>query len=68
VSTPEYGRYLARKFEGLEVILSPNFDGAYSPVFDTVAENLIAAGTKLPITQHRYAPGSERDSMYPSRT
>jgi hypothetical protein len=52
VTRPEYGRYVARKFAGLDVILSPNFDGAYSPVFDTVAENLVAAGTKLPITQH----------------
>lgn len=52
VSTPEYARYIAQRFAGVEAILSPNFDGAYSPVFDTVAENLVAAGTKLPITQH----------------
>lgn len=51
-SAPEFARYITTKFAGVQAILSPNFDGPYSPVFDTVAENLVAAGTRLPITQH----------------
>lgn len=57
VQTPEYARYIVRKFAGMQVILSPNFDDMYKPVYDTVAENLVTAGTKLPLTQH---PGTRK--------
>lgn len=52
VAAPEFARYIAARFFGDHVIFSPNFDGAYVPVLDSVAENLRAATSIHLITQH----------------
>lgn len=52
VSSPEYVRQIVGRFSGDHVIFSPNFDGAYDPVLDTVAENLYALDKRHMITQH----------------
>jgi len=57
VARPEFARYVAARFYGDHVMFSPNFDGMYVPLFDTVAENLRSSTAIHLIAQH---PGTRK--------
>jgi hypothetical protein len=57
VARPEFARYVAARFYGDHVIFSPNFDGPYAPLLDTVAENLRSFTSIHLISQH---PGTRK--------
>jgi hypothetical protein len=65
VAKPDYARYVAARFFGDHVVLSPNFDRAYQPLFDRVAENLRAHTSIHLITQHPNTQDGQNDLYVP---
>lgn len=65
VAKPEYARYVAGRFFGDHVMFSPNFDQAYEPLFDRVAENLRAHTAIHLITQHPNTKDGQNDLYVP---
>ncbi len=65
VATPDYARHVAARFFGDHVIFSPNFDQAYQPLFDRVAENLRANTSLHLITQHPNTQNLQNDLYVP---
>ena len=65
VATVEYGREIAARFFGDHIMFSPDFDKAYEPLFDRVAENLRAYTSIHLITQHPNTQTGQNDLYVP---
>jgi hypothetical protein len=65
VAKPEYTRYVAARLFGDHVMFSPNFDQAYQPLFDRVAEQLRALTNIHLITQHPNTKDGQNDLYVP---
>jgi hypothetical protein len=65
VARAGYARYVAARLFGDHVAFSPDFDRAYQPLFDAVAENLRAHTSIHLITQHPNTQDGQNDLYVP---